>query len=134
MNLLHSLLATPVRPSAPAAVRPVHHLNETEDAFALTVQLPGVARDGLDLPVHAELPRGVGRRPVVPPAGLPRGAQDARHGGAGFGSPSRPTSGRGWTTAGRATPPAARWAGGGRRGTGAPEGEVRGLPLMKEGV
>ncbi len=69
MNFLHSLLATPVRPSAPAAVRPVHLLNETEDAFALTVQLPGVARDGLDVTVEEDVLRVVGRRAWTPPAG-----------------------------------------------------------------
>jgi len=69
MNLLHSLLATTVRPSAPAAVRPVHHLNETEDAFALTVQLPGVARDGLDVTVEEDVLHVVGRRAWTPPAG-----------------------------------------------------------------
>ncbi len=69
MTLLHSLLTTPVRPSAPAAVRPVHELNETADAFGLTVQLPGVARDGLEVTVEEDVLRVVGRRAWTPPAG-----------------------------------------------------------------
>lgn len=69
MTLLHSLLSAPVRASVPAAVRPVHHLNETEDAFALTVQLPGVARDGLDVTVEEDVLRVTGRRAWTPPAG-----------------------------------------------------------------
>jgi len=69
MTLLHSLLTTPARPAAPATVRPVHHLNETEDAFALTVQLPGVARDGLDVTVEEDVLRVTGRRAWTPPAG-----------------------------------------------------------------
>ena len=69
MTLLHSLLTSPVRPSAPAVVRPVHQLHETEDAFALTVQLPGVAREGLDVTVEEDVLRVVGRRAWTPPAG-----------------------------------------------------------------
>ena len=68
MTLLHSLLSTPVAPSAPASVRPVHQLRETDDAFALTVQLPGVARDGLDVTVEEDVLRVVGRRSWTPPA------------------------------------------------------------------
>jgi len=69
MTLLNPFLISPVRPSAPAAVPPVHQLNETEDAFALTVQLPGVARDGLDVTVEEDVLRVIGRRAWTPPAG-----------------------------------------------------------------
>jgi HSP20 family molecular chaperone IbpA len=44
-------------------------LTESDDAFALTVQLPGVARDGLDVTVEQDVLRVVGRRAWTPPAG-----------------------------------------------------------------
>lgn len=69
MTLLPSLLSHPVRASAPASVRPLHQLSETDEAFALTVQLPGVARDGLDVTVEEDVLRVVGRRAWTPPAG-----------------------------------------------------------------
>jgi HSP20 family protein len=69
MTLLSSLRSPSLRSSAPAAVRPVHQSNETADAFALTVQLPGVARDGLDVTVEEDVLRVVGRRAWTPPVG-----------------------------------------------------------------
>lgn len=80
MSLLSSLLptrnapaATPATattasatPSAPTdlgpALAPRHELTEHGDAFALTVDLPGVGREDLELTVDHEQVRVVGRR------------------------------------------------------------------------
>ena len=69
MTLFQSLLSAPTGPAAPATLRPSHQLTESEDAFALTIQLPGVARDGLDVTVEQDVLRVVGRRAWTPPAG-----------------------------------------------------------------
>jgi HSP20 family protein len=69
MTLFQSLLSAPTGPASPATLRPSHQLTESDDAFALTVQLPGVARDGLDVTVEQDVLRVVGRRAWTPPAG-----------------------------------------------------------------
>jgi HSP20 family molecular chaperone IbpA len=69
MILFQSLLSAPTGPATPATLRPSHQLTESEDAFALTIQLPGVARDGLDVTVEEDVLRVVGRRAWTPPAG-----------------------------------------------------------------
>jgi HSP20 family molecular chaperone IbpA len=69
MTLFQSLLSAPTGPATPATLRPSHQLTESEDAFALTIQLPGVARDGLDVTVEQDVLRVVGRRAWTPPAG-----------------------------------------------------------------
>jgi HSP20 family molecular chaperone IbpA len=69
MTLFQSLLCAPTGPATPATLRPSHQLTESEDAFALTIQLPGVARDGLDVTVEQDVLRVVGRRAWTPPAG-----------------------------------------------------------------
>ena len=69
MTLFQSLLSAPSGPATPATLRPSHQLTESDDAFALTVQLPGVARDGLDVTVEQDVLRVVGRRAWTPPAG-----------------------------------------------------------------
>lgn len=69
MTLFQSLLSAPTGPATPATIRPSHQLTESEDAFALTIQLPGVARDGLDVTVEQDVLRVVGRRAWTPPAG-----------------------------------------------------------------
>jgi len=69
MTLFQSLLSAPTGPATPATLRPSHQLTESDDAFALTVQLPGVARDGLDVTVEQDVLRVVGRRAWTPPAG-----------------------------------------------------------------
>lgn len=83
MSLLSSLL--PVRTSAPAspapaassastpaetgpALVPRHELTEHNDAYALSVDLPGVGRDDLDLTIDHEQVRVVGRRAWRKPA------------------------------------------------------------------
>jgi HSP20 family protein len=69
MTLFQSLLSAPTGPATPATLRPSHQLTESEDAFALTIQLPGVARDDLDVTVEQDVLRVVGRRAWTPPAG-----------------------------------------------------------------
>jgi len=57
MSLLNSILpslnrgsaaADESRPASPA-VKPLYEINETPEAYGLTVQLPGVAKDGLSI-------------------------------------------------------------------------------------
>lgn len=71
MNLLNPFIPTLARQpatNAPSAndlgptVRPAYELCETPEAYGLTVQLPGVARDGLDLTVGDGELRLVARR------------------------------------------------------------------------
>lgn len=77
MSLISSLI--PSLGSAPAAktegasgatpgadlgptIAPLYDVTETTDAYGLTVELPGVAKDGLELSVDHEQVRVVGRR------------------------------------------------------------------------
>ncbi len=90
-SLIPSLNATPATP-APAgpspvaddqapAVTPRYQLTETAEAYGLTVELPGVAKDGLELTVDHEQLRVVGRRAVRKPDGwtaLHRETREAR--------------------------------------------------------
>jgi HSP20 family molecular chaperone IbpA len=69
MTLFQTLLSASTGPATPATLRPSHQLTESEDAFALTIQLPGVARDGLDVTVEQDVLRVVGRRSWTPPDG-----------------------------------------------------------------
>jgi len=55
--------------SAEFTVKPVYEINETPEAWGLTVQLPGVARDGLDLTVEENVVTLRGRRTWKQPAG-----------------------------------------------------------------
>jgi HSP20 family molecular chaperone IbpA len=57
MSLLNSIIPNfsravsgdgEAKPSSPA-VKPLYEVKETDDAYALTVQLPGVAKDGLSI-------------------------------------------------------------------------------------
>lgn len=50
-------------------VRPQYTLNETPEAFALEVRLPGVGKDGLELTVHEDSLTIVGRRTWTRPDG-----------------------------------------------------------------
>lgn len=43
-------------------VKPLYEIKETDDAYGLTVYLPGVAKDGLDITAEAGELRIVGRR------------------------------------------------------------------------
>jgi HSP20 family molecular chaperone IbpA len=64
-TILPSLNQSPARSGSREAgptVKPRYEINETDEAYDLTVQLPGVARDGLELTVEAGEFRVVGRR------------------------------------------------------------------------
>ncbi|MEY2880102.1 MAG: hypothetical protein RLZZ15_2482 [Verrucomicrobiota bacterium] len=52
-----------------ATVRPTFDVTETDAAYAVVVQLPGVAKDGLELTAEAGRLRILGRRAWQPPAG-----------------------------------------------------------------
>jgi len=49
-------------------VKPVFEIKETAEAYGVTVQLPGVVKDGLELTVEDGLVRVLGRRSWQPPA------------------------------------------------------------------
>ena len=51
------------------AVRPAYNVNETAEAFQLTVRLPGVARDGLEITAENDELRISGRRTWAKPEG-----------------------------------------------------------------
>lgn len=59
--------------AGPTATEPVitprHEVTETPEAYGLTVELPGVAKDGLELSVDHEQIRVVGRRAWRKPEG-----------------------------------------------------------------
>lgn len=79
MSLLNPLL--PKLPSSPATrsedrtpdleptVKPVYEVKETPEAFGVTVYLPGVSKDGLDLTADEGQVRIVGRRAWKQPEG-----------------------------------------------------------------
>ncbi len=71
MSLIQSIAPLFNRAAAPAGavaadlgptVKPVHELRETAEAWGLTVYLPGVAREGLEITAEGEQLRIVGRR------------------------------------------------------------------------
>lgn len=79
MSLLNSILPALNRKPASgtesgvadniATIKPVFEIKETAEAYGVTVQLPGVAKDGLELTVEDGLVRVLGRRSWQPPAG-----------------------------------------------------------------
>jgi HSP20 family protein len=52
-----------------STVRPAYKINETTDAYAVTVQLPGVAKDGLEFTAEDGQIRITGRRAWQAPEG-----------------------------------------------------------------
>jgi len=74
-TLIPSLNRTPVAPTSNAAtdlvptVKPAYEIKEAADAFGVTVFLPGVAKDGLELTAGDGEFRVVGRRAWQQPAG-----------------------------------------------------------------
>jgi HSP20 family protein len=52
-----------------ATVRPLYDVKETDEAYGLTVYLPGVARDGLEITAEDDTLRLVGRRAWQRPEG-----------------------------------------------------------------
>lgn len=78
MSLLQSLIPSLNRTPVPAdqsvadlgsTVKPVFEIKETAEAYAVTVQLPGVAKDGLEITAEDGQIRIVGRRAWQRPAG-----------------------------------------------------------------
>ena len=60
MSLLQSIVPGFVRTASPeptetASVRPVYEVKETPEAFGLTVYLPGVAKDRLEITVDNDV-------------------------------------------------------------------------------
>ena len=79
MSLIQNLVPTsarvPARPSAPGnaraepTVRPLYEVKETEEAWGLQVDLPGVAREGLEFTAEEGLITIRGNRGWKVPAG-----------------------------------------------------------------
>lgn len=77
MSLFTSLIPSLTRTPAPRdaavdnvpAVKPVYEIKETDDAFGVTVHLPGVAKDGLEITAEEGALRIVGRRTWKQPEG-----------------------------------------------------------------
>lgn len=79
MSLLNSLLPSLNRQPAPRTetpvvepeptIKPVFELNETPEAWALSVLLPGVAKEGVELTVDENQIKVVGRRVWRQPTG-----------------------------------------------------------------
>jgi HSP20 family protein len=79
MSLINSLIPsrarTPARRRAAAStdlgptIRPAYEIKETDEAFGVTVQLPGVTKDGLELTSEQDQLRIVGRRTWKQPEG-----------------------------------------------------------------
>jgi len=51
------------------ALKPRYEIKETDEAYGLTVYLPGVTKDGLELTIENNELRITGRRAWTPPAG-----------------------------------------------------------------
>ena len=92
MSLFNNLIPSLTREPAPAgaeagststaAIKPVYGVQETAEAYQLTVQLPGVAKDGLELTADSDGVRLTARRTWAQPAGwtaLHRETPDARY-------------------------------------------------------
>lgn len=73
-TLIPSIARTPARRAATSAdlgptIKPAFDVKESDDAFGVTVQLPGVTKDGLELTVDEGQFRIVGRRTWKQPEG-----------------------------------------------------------------
>ncbi|MEO6873500.1 MAG: Hsp20/alpha crystallin family protein [Opitutaceae bacterium] len=55
--------------TATTAIKPTYDVKETSEAYRLVVQLPGVAKDGLELTAESNELRITGRRGWTQPAG-----------------------------------------------------------------
>jgi HSP20 family molecular chaperone IbpA len=55
--------------NAPHAVKPLYQVNETDDAYRVTVRLPGVAKDGVEVVAENDEVRITGRRSWTQPEG-----------------------------------------------------------------
>jgi len=61
--------AAPERRETEFTIKPAYELKETDEAWGLTVHLPGVAKDGLELTVEDSVIRIQGRRAWRAPEG-----------------------------------------------------------------
>lgn len=52
-----------------ASVKPVHRITETDGAYGVVVELPGVAKEALEVTAEENQIRVVGRRAWLPPEG-----------------------------------------------------------------
>jgi HSP20 family protein len=68
-SILPSLNRGPAASCAISAVKPAYDVQETPEAYRLTVQLPGVAKDGLELTAEDNEIRITGRRGWAQPEG-----------------------------------------------------------------
>jgi HSP20 family molecular chaperone IbpA len=78
MSLFNTLIPSLNRAPAPResastetapTIKPVYEIKETDDAFGVTVQLPGVTKEGLELTAEEGALRIVGRRTWKKPDG-----------------------------------------------------------------
>ena len=70
MSLFHALIPSRRENGAPAESGPAaYEIKETDEAFGVTVYLPGVTKDGLELTAEDGLFRITGRRAWQAPAG-----------------------------------------------------------------
>ena len=75
-TLVPSLACSPARRRGVATaqdigptIKPAYEIKETDDAFGVTVQLPGVTKDGLELTAEQDQLRIIGRRTWKQPEG-----------------------------------------------------------------
>ena len=72
-SLIPSLSRNPARTAAQndlgATVKPVFEIKETDEAYGVTVYLPGVAKDGVEITAESGEVRIVGRRNWKQPGG-----------------------------------------------------------------
>lgn len=80
MSLFNNLIPSFTRPVAAScgegaacatapAIQPAYQVNETDSAYRVTVQLPGVAKDGLEVTAEHDEIRITGRRAWTQPEG-----------------------------------------------------------------
>jgi HSP20 family protein len=75
MSLFNTLIPSLNRTTAPATAaapvgrKPIFDVTESSEAYAVTVRLPGVAKDGLELTADREQFRVIGRPAWQPPEG-----------------------------------------------------------------
>ena len=68
-SILPSLNWTPAGADNSSGIKPVYGIQETPEAYRLTVHLPGVAKDGLELTAENNEIRLTGRRAWTTPEG-----------------------------------------------------------------
>ncbi len=77
MSLFNTLIPSAARylngdaetSNAARTVKPLYEVNETNDAYAVTVRLPGVAKDGVEVVAENDEVRITGRRSWTQPEG-----------------------------------------------------------------